>query len=394
MTKVIESKFTCEREGLTIRGAQYLPVDFTEQKKYPAVIVSHGFTGNYMENERCCRNFAEIGYVAFSFSFCGGCSLDADANVKSDGKTTDMTIWTEVKDLIAVKNYVVKQTFIDVKNLTLLGFSQGGFISGLVAAECKQEIRNLIMVYPALCIPEHARRGCLAGASYDPENVPEWIDCGSTILGKNFHDTIVTMDPYLELSAYQGKVLILQGLEDNIVNYTYALRAKENYKKGQCHLQLIRNLGHGFVEEQWASAFASIRQFLDNKEEILTIRVIITNTESENLGVVKKINIYFTGYCETKYFQGIISPMGCDAQEYNQGVQTKMRAEYTLTGMDCNGKKCMIHIVNQKHGADWKPVIETNSEALAWMQDTDMTAVLEQAESGPTVRIFANVVTK
>ena len=257
-----EQLFRCKRDGLTIRGAQYLPNNFKENEKYPAVIVSHGFTGNYMEMAEYCRDFAKMGYVTYSFSFCGGSSLEVDDRLKSDGKTTDMTILTEVEDLIAVKNYVKSQPFVDTENLILAGFSQGGFVSGLTAAKCGEEIKKLIMIYPALCIPDHARSGCLAGASYDPQNVPEMIDCGGTVLGKKFHETVAGMDSYVELSAYHGPVFILQGLEDDIVNYSYAIRAKENYAENQCHLELIQNLGHGFNKEQWANAFARIRQFL------------------------------------------------------------------------------------------------------------------------------------
>ena len=64
--------FTCNRGGLLIRGAQYLPMDFCPDKCYPAIIVSHGFTGNYSDAEDFCKDFAEWGYAAFAFSFCGG----------------------------------------------------------------------------------------------------------------------------------------------------------------------------------------------------------------------------------------------------------------------------------------------------------------------------------
>lgn len=387
---VKEKRFTCNRDGLTIQGMQYFPADFEESAKYPAVIVSHGFTGNYTDMAEFCRKFAKMGYCSFCFSFCGGGKTADKDSVKSEGATTDMTISTEVEDLIAVKNYVKRQPFIDDEELILLGVSQGGFVSGLTAAKCGDEITKLIMIYPALCIPDHARRGCLGGAGYDPRNVPERIDCGVTVLGKAMHDDVVGMDPYLEISAYQGPVLILQGLEDDIVNYSYAIRAKENFRAGQCHLQLVRNMGHNLNEHQLESAFASIRRFLAGWEEILTIRVIITHQESVTEGDITKLNLFFTGYCDTGYFQGAILPEGCDAQEYHQGVQTKMRAEYTLVGIDDKGKRCSIHIVNQREGEDFKPVAETDSMSLAWLNHADLTAVLEGGDGGPTVRIFVN----
>ncbi len=266
----LERPFTCQRDGLTIRGRAYFPEGFASDRKYPVVIVSHGFMGNYKSVENYCRDFAGIGYVAFGFGFCGGGCTEEDG-IKSDGDTTDMTITTEVADLLAVKEYVMSQAYADRGRLVLAGVSQGGFVSGLAAARWGGEVEKLIMIYPALCIPDHARRGCLGGfAKYDPQNVPERIDCGRTVLGEKFHRDVANMDPYLELSPYQGKVLILHGLEDEIVSYSYSVRAKACYGNGQCSLQLIRNMGHGCDETGRKSIFASIRQFLADRMEVFT----------------------------------------------------------------------------------------------------------------------------
>lgn len=383
--------FTCMRDGLAIRGAQYLPMDFDEDKSYPAVIISHGFTGNYTDVDDFCRDFAQIGYVAFCFSFCGGSRTDTEDSLKSEGRTTDMTIWTEVEDLLTVIKYVQKLPFTDNSNLVLLGFSQGGFVSGLAAAKCGDEIKKLIMVYPALCIPDHARRGCLGGAGYDVDRVPDIIDCGSVLLGKTIHETVKEMDPYLEISAYKGPVLILHGMEDRVVDYSYSVRAKAEYGQGQCQLLLIKHMGHGMDNVQQKSAFAAMRQFLADREEILTIRVMITRCESVIEGDMQKNDIYFTGYCDTGYFHGAIVPEGCDKQEYINGVQTKIRAEYTLLGIDCNGENCSIHIINQWDRDEWRPVVETDSDALSWLNGADLTAVLEYGQNELTVRVFASL---
>ena len=69
---ITEKKFTCDREGLTIRGIQYFPENFEQEQQYPTIIASHGFLCNYTSMIRWCKDFAKIGYVAFCFSFCGG----------------------------------------------------------------------------------------------------------------------------------------------------------------------------------------------------------------------------------------------------------------------------------------------------------------------------------
>lgn len=385
-----EELFTCDRGGLTIRGKQFYPTDFSADGKYPIAVVSHGFRGNYTDMEAYCRGFAGIGYMAFSFSFCGGGQNGEPEASKSDGKSTDMTVLTEVEDLLAVIGYAQGLPFTDADQIVLTGYSQGGFVSGLAAARCGDAVRQLIMISPALCIPDHARRGCLGGASYDPRNVPELLDCGNTVLGRRSHEDVIGMEPFLELSAYRGKVLLIHGTADTVVHYSYAIRAQAGYQEGQCHLQLMRNQGHGYDENQSASVFDSIRQFLADREEILTIQVFVTHCEARGEGEQWKNDVYFTGYCDTHYFRGVITPEGCDAQEYCAETGVKMRAEYTLKGLDACGESCFVHIVNQRVGAEWKPTVQTDSKALAWMKDADLTAVLEGGDRELKVRIFAD----
>ncbi|MBE5961887.1 MAG: alpha/beta hydrolase [Lachnospiraceae bacterium] len=385
----IEKPFELLKSGLTLRGIAYIPGDIEEYGKVPAIIFSHGFTGSCMDMAKYCKAFVKKGYAAFTFNFCGSSKIGDHSLFRSDGETVDTSILTEVDDLLCVKDYVKSLPYVEQDNLILAGESQGGFVSGLAAARCPDEIKKLIMIYPALCIPDHARRGCLGNASYDPKNVPDVIDCKNILLGKVFHDTVVAMDPYLEISGYKGPVLILQGMDDRIVNYSYAIRMKESFQPGQCHLQLIRGAGHGFNEDQMESAVSSIYQFLLGHKEVLTIPIIITEYEiAEQDGDYKKMAIWFTGYCDNDYFRGAVLPGGCDRQEHRGDKTLSIRAEYTLHGLDCAGKNCTIHIINQKAGDEWKPSVATNSEALGWMNTADFTAVVEPGVGGPTIRIY------
>lgn len=70
-----------------------------KEGKGPAVIMSHGYNGSHVDWDRECTYFSENGFVALAFDFCGG-----SANSKSDGSGVDMTISSEVSDLLAVFN--------------------------------------------------------------------------------------------------------------------------------------------------------------------------------------------------------------------------------------------------------------------------------------------------
>lgn len=248
--------FSCTREELTIRGKEFLP---KEGDHLPAVILSHGFGGNSKHLEEDCQAFASWGYAAYCFDFCGGC---AHGEGKSGGETTGMTVLTECADLQAVMDYVTTLPYVDANKLTLMGFSQGGFVSALAAAGRPEEVNALILLYPALCIPDDARKGALGGAAYDVQAVPEVIDCGHMRIGRRFHETVVEMDPFEAITAYKGPVLLMHGTADTIVDYHYSVQAQQSYAPGQCRLELIPDAGHSFTEEQTAGAMESIRQFL------------------------------------------------------------------------------------------------------------------------------------
>ena len=71
---------------------------------------------------------------------------------QSDGKTTDMSVLTEVSDLCTVIEYAKGLEYTDSTNILLMGCSQGGFVSALTAAKLRDEIRKLVLFYPAFCI--------------------------------------------------------------------------------------------------------------------------------------------------------------------------------------------------------------------------------------------------
>lgn len=222
MIKIVKSKFSCQRDGLTIRGYEYRP----EGTNLPIAIVSHGFMANMMTVKHYAQHLARMGYAAFCFDFCGGCVMMG----KSDGKTTDMSVLTEVSDLCAVIEYAKGLAYTSASNILLMGCSQGGFVSALTAAKRKNEIKKLVLFYPALCIPDDARSGKMMWAKFNPKNIPEIVKCGPMKLGRCYVADVVNMNPFDEIKGYEGDVLIVHGTADKIVNVSYAEKAVKTYK--------------------------------------------------------------------------------------------------------------------------------------------------------------------
>lgn len=253
------NSFACSRDGLTIRGTEYRPAG----DHLPAAIVSHGFMANQDTVRHYAKQLAEIGYAAYCFDFNGG----SVAGSKSDGKTTEMSVLTEVMDLEAVIDYVASLPYIDGARVLLMGCSQGGFVSALAAARRKAQVSRLVLFYPALCIPDDARAGKMMFARFDPHNVPERINCGPMKLGKRYVTDVLEMDPFAEIMPYPGPVLIVHGTKDDIVHPDYARRAYEAYRgrpdtDAPVYLEMIEGGGHGFSKSHDAVAMERLIQFI------------------------------------------------------------------------------------------------------------------------------------
>lgn len=219
--KYKSKSFICKRDGLKIKGVCYIP---EEGKKHPIAIVSHEFMSNKLFTMRYAKMLAEMGYAAFCYDFCGGCIVGM-----SDGKTTEMSVLTEVEDLKAVIEYSMSQPNVDKDRLTLMGCSQGGFVSSLLAGSNQYKLENLILFYPALSIPDDAKKGHMLKASFSPDNIPETLNCGVMKLGKKYVTDVINLDVYSLISGYHGNVLICHGNADDLVDISYSERAIEAY---------------------------------------------------------------------------------------------------------------------------------------------------------------------
>ena len=405
-------RFTVDNDGMKIQGIAYLPANSTapnQVKKSPAIIMSHGYLSNLHNFEYFATQFAMIGYNVFTFNFCCG-SDETDTELMSDGTTTNLCIEGEISDLITVYNYVSTRDYVKNDEIILWGESQGAFISGLSAARLQEKISKLVMIFPAVCIPDHARRGTLGGANYDPKNPPELIYTERAMLSKVFVDDVKDMDAYSELAKYKGETLLIQGTCDSIVVPEYQYIVKKEFdltdnienenaqitnSNHRLKLMMVRGMDHYTGGEHKEALKDSIRYFIEGKEEIFSFRIIVTNVVvTDDSGSKLSQDVHFTGYCESNLFTGAII-QGVDHQKYlknnNQNETAsciEMRAEYTLSGVDTDGKPCKLDVCNIKRDGEWRPTIKTDSKALSWINDAKLYAIVEPGTKGPTIRIY------
>lgn len=223
----------------------------SNQKKHGIAIISHGFNGTHHFGRDYFKILNALGYAVYTFDFpCGS------VNSQSDNNTMNMSITDEKESLKTIVKYFQKQKNIDKKSIVLIGESQGGLVSALAAAELKKQVSNLVLIYPALCIPDNWN------ARYpQAEDIPEVSEIWGVKLGKKFMMDIRPMKPYETIGNYKGRVLIVHGTDDKVVPLDYSKRAVETYQNAT--LKIIDKAGHGFTPEERVKSNQYVKEFLN-----------------------------------------------------------------------------------------------------------------------------------
>lgn len=226
----------CENEdaGRNIYGKFYYPADFDEAKTYPTIIMSHGLsvTHEIYEKAGWASLIAQEGYVCYIYDFCGGAP-----NTLSDLDFSEMSVMTEKSDLNAVIDFVEEKEYCDKANLFLMGQSQGGLVTALEGADRKDEIAGMILIYPALQIPELIQEQY---ASVEDISDDESVVLFDTELGSQYAKDVIDLDVMDTISSYEKDVLIIHGMNDQTVPYTSSVEALETaYADSASQLVLI-----------------------------------------------------------------------------------------------------------------------------------------------------------
>ena len=237
--------------GKDIFGVLYTPAQGTAASSggaFPLVIFSHGFGASHQLMRGYAEAAARLGFAAYIFDFCGGSTAS-----RSSGSNLSMSIFTEQEDLRDVIALLSARPDIDPERLFLCGESQGGLVSALTAAAMPDSVRGLILLYPALCIPDDARRRFASVAAIKDVNTELWMP-----VGRSYYERLLDFDVFARIGAYKKPVLIIHGSKDEVVNESYSHRAQKEYKDAELHI--IEGAGHGFPP---GAFFEEARQLME-----------------------------------------------------------------------------------------------------------------------------------
>ena len=185
--------------------------------------------------------------------------MGGNTNSRSGNDTLKMSVFTEVDDLDAVVNILKNQNFVDKNNIFLLGQSQVGVVSTIEGAKLKEEIKGLILVFPAFILFDDARE-----LFKSVSDIPEVYNHRGTEVGKAYFEKSLDYDVYNDMKNYDGKVLIVHGTSDNVAPISYSRRAIETFKDAK--LKEIPGAGDGFRGAQQEDVAKTIIYFV--KESI------------------------------------------------------------------------------------------------------------------------------
>lgn len=229
--------------GQIMRGMVHRPLEFSPARRYPSVMLWHGFTGTRVEPHRLfvktARRLAQAGFIVARFDFVG--------SGESDGDFADVTPETEIQDALQVIHWMNAQPGVDRTKLSLIGLSLGGFVSACAAARSGQISALVLWAATASISRSLALRVTPEAEAFLAKH--GFVDWYGNILRQAFFDEARKINPLNELQNYKGAALVLHGDEDSTVTLDHA----QDYHRAlpQSKLHIVHNADHTFNRSDW-----------------------------------------------------------------------------------------------------------------------------------------------
>lgn len=232
-------KISVEYNGINLYGEALIPISDGEQK-YKTLIYAHGAESNYKSDMTTLKSLAESGIACYTFDFYGWTSKSTGpkgtewfkGTPKSDNDAYVNKVMLQVEDLNAVIEKVKTFDFVDKENIYLLGSSMGGVTVATCAVTHTDDIKGIILQYPAIFLNEQAYE---KDAKYNVNN-------------------------------YKNPVLLLQGNNDKIVPDKYSTELCDYYNSendGHCKMIVYDGQSHVFTGKYKVAAAKDIYEFIN-----------------------------------------------------------------------------------------------------------------------------------
>lgn len=252
----MEQYVELENKKGILRGMVHIPDDSSKNKKYPGVVLYHGFTRNRMEPGfmfvRFSRLLMEHGIASIRFDFWG--------SGESNGAFDKMTLSGELEDADDILNYFRSRDEIDKDRVFLLGLSMGGTVAGYTAGMHNDDVRGLLLWAPAGEMKNRLKEREEVIAKEAFKGNP--LDMGGLVVGMQFIEDVKSLNILDTTAKYSGDALIIHGTEDKSV----PPKVSKNYSEifgSRASLKFIEGANHTFQGSEWISRlFSSSLEFI------------------------------------------------------------------------------------------------------------------------------------
>ncbi len=233
-------------------------------RRYPCVVLAHGFTGEKTEHHKifvlCARRLAENGIASLRFDF----RFSGD----SEGDFENTTISSQISDFKRALKYASSHSKIDKKRIGALGLSMGSVVA--FEASLGNKLAKSLCLWATIADPAKVFGAWLekgwfkqmAGGRYGVYyGLPPDYSQPGWILKKNFFTDLPRHKPLFEAKKLRKPLLIIHGRADQDVDVSNSIDLYQNANEPK-RLKLIEDAGHVFFgNRQTEEALAETLKF-------------------------------------------------------------------------------------------------------------------------------------
>jgi uncharacterized protein len=236
-------------------GSMDFPAGFSKNRRYPLVIICHGFTGSRIGVDRlfvkASNQLTAEGYLVLRFDY-EGCG-------ESPGEYGESGLPDLLEQTLSAIDFAGKLKYADPYSLSLIGHSLGGAVAVLAAAK-DDRIRNLI-IWSASAKPYQDIASIVGSERVNALDKGASLDYLGYQLTEKYFSSLKRYEPLEELAAYRDDVLIVHGTADQDIPVSHSGRYAEEFRKrkeGSCTLHYVKGACHTYST---GSSFAELINF-------------------------------------------------------------------------------------------------------------------------------------
>jgi len=234
---MIELQFRVD--GAMLRGHLHRPAG--AEMLRPGILLIPGFAdtavGPHNLHRALADALAQAGFVALRFDYRG--------QGESDGDFRAFTAQSGLEDARGALTCLCQQAGVDRQRLGVVGFSLGGTLASLLAAEVP-EIRALTLLAP-VAYPATVFRTFFTDQHLLQAEQQGWMDWLGWAVGSAFLSSTTTLNPLQALQHSQAAALVIQGTADVEVSPENG----EAYAQQGATLRWLEGGDHQFSSVQW-----------------------------------------------------------------------------------------------------------------------------------------------